>query len=116
MVAGDTGNWSTQLRRGVAEHCVLACLRQSEQYGFELARTLSSADGVIASEGTLYPLLSRLRKANLVETNWRESVEGPPRRYYLLTPLGHTELEMFTEQWKRFRDSVDRILDQEVTS
>jgi PadR family transcriptional regulator PadR len=110
MVAGDAGQWSAQLRRGVAEHCVLACLRGQERYGFDLVRSLASVDGIVASEGTLYPMLSRLRKAGLVETTWRESAEGPPRRYYRLTDRGSEELGKFIEEWQRFRDVVDRIL------
>ena len=63
----------TQVRRGVAEHCVLALLTKGERYGFELARELGARGQIIASEGTLYPLLARLRRNGLVETSWRES-------------------------------------------
>ena len=60
--------------------------------------------------GTLYPLLARLRKQGLVETSWRESTSGPPRRYYSLTPSGHESLHQFTSVWSRFRDAVDSTL------
>ncbi|GBC87691.1 hypothetical protein HRbin12_01708 [bacterium HR12] len=99
-----------QLRRGILEHCVLALLRDRERYGFELARALAEVDGLVTSEGTLYPLLARLRRDGLVETTWRESPSGPPRRYYRLTAEGRATLERFRAQWVRFRDAVDHVL------
>jgi PadR family transcriptional regulator PadR len=101
----------TQLRRGAAEHCVLALLRPGERYGFDLARALVGPGGLIASEGTLYPLLARLRRQGLVETTWRESTSGPPRRYYRLTEAGERSLDGFTARWRTFRDQVDAIVD-----
>ena len=109
MVPGAYGNWMTQLRRGAAEACVLSLLQRQERYGFELARALSDS-GLVASEGTIYPLLSRMRHQGLVETIWRESTEGPPRRYYQLTESGEMALASFTDPWKIFRTAVDRIL------
>ena len=68
----------SNLRRGALEYCILAMLTERELYGLEIARRLT-ADGVLmSSEGTLYPLLARLRRAGLVDTTWQESVEGPP--------------------------------------
>jgi len=99
-----------QLRRGVLEFCVLALLRDGERYAFELVSTLAEADGMVTSEGTLYPLLSRIRRDQVVETEWRESTAGPPRRYYRLTPAGRAALDAFTQEWVRFRTSVDSIL------
>lgn len=101
----------SQLRRGVLEFCVLALLRDEERYGFEIVRALSEADGLVTTEGTLYPLLGRLRKEGVVETTWRESPSGPPRRYYRLTPTGRSLLRAFTPEWVRFRDSVDTLLE-----
>ena len=100
----------SQLRRGVLEYCVLALLRQQERYGFELVRSLSAVDGLVTSEGTIYPLLTRLRKEELVTTFWQESASGPPRRYYRLTDAGGTALTAFSEEWTRFRDGVDALL------
>ena len=92
MEPGEDINWLAQVRRGVAEHCVLALLTTGERYGFELARELGARGQIIASEGTLYPLLARLRRNGLVETSWRESTSGPPRRYYHLTSGGEIAL------------------------
>ncbi|MCW3066849.1 MAG: transcriptional regulator, PadR-like family [Solirubrobacterales bacterium] len=100
----------SQLRRGVLEFCVLALLEGEERYGFELVRTLSEAEGMVTTEGTLYPLLGRLRREGVVETTWRESPAGPPRRYYRLTPQGRSVLAAFTGDWTRFRDAVDAVL------
>jgi PadR family transcriptional regulator, regulatory protein PadR len=108
MVAGDVA--VTQLRRGVLEHCVLALLQDEERYGYDLVTELSTA-GLLASEGTMYPLLSRLRKEELVTTSWRESPSGPPRRYYALTPRGQQSLTDFRESWGQFKQAVDATLE-----
>jgi PadR family transcriptional regulator, regulatory protein PadR len=110
MEHGEARNPLSQLRRGALEYCVLALLRDGDRYGFELVRELSGADGLVTSEGTIYPLLTRLRKDEHVVTFWRESESGPPRRYYRLTASGHAALATFTKDWARFRDSVDRML------
>jgi PadR family transcriptional regulator, regulatory protein PadR len=96
----------------VLEFCVLALLRDSERYSYELVRALGDADGLVTTEGTLYPLLGRLRREGVVETTWRESSSGPPRRYYRLTPDGHAALGAFLAEWKRFRGSVDALLEK----
>jgi PadR family transcriptional regulator, regulatory protein PadR len=67
---------------------------------------------MVTTEGTIYPLLSRLRRDGLVETSWRESSSGPPRRYYRLTHEGRTALAAFSGEWTTFRDAVDRFLDE----
>ncbi|HEX7739447.1 MAG TPA: PadR family transcriptional regulator [Marmoricola sp.] len=100
----------TQLRRGVLEHCVLALLGDEERYGYDLVTELSDA-GLVASEGTIYPLLSRLRKEELVATSWQESPSGPPRRYYRLTARGRRALGTFQDSWRDFTHSVDQILE-----
>lgn len=104
----------TQLRRGALEYCVLALLEGEERYGYDLVTELSRA-GLVASEGTMYPLLSRLRKDTLVETTWQESPSGPPRRYYALTPAGKEALAGFRHSWSEFKGSVDRILERRTT-
>src|SRR6266700_5269279 len=88
MVDGEASNLVAQMRRGVLPFCVLAMLGDGERYGFELVRALASVDGMVTGEGTIYPLLARLRRQGLVETTWRESDAGPPRRYYRLAPCG----------------------------
>ncbi len=99
-----------QLRRGVIEYCVMALLERDERYGFDLVRALTSSDGMETSEGTVYPILGRLRRDGLVESTWRESPSGPPRRYYRLTDRGGRALAGFRAEWARFAGAVDRIL------
>jgi PadR family transcriptional regulator, regulatory protein PadR len=110
MIPGGAENLMAQMRRGSIEFCVLALLRDEERYGLELSRRLA-ADGLVTSEGTMYPLLARLRQDGLVETSWHESTQGPPRRYYRLTDEGRAALDAFTEQWRPFRDAIDNLLD-----
>lgn len=101
----------THLRRGALEYCVLAQLRSGPSYGLDIARALSKDGILMQGEGTLYPLLARLRRSGLVETAWQESTAGPPRRYYSLTDDGRGSLETFTRVWKPFRDAIDAALD-----
>ena len=110
MVPGETRNPLTELRRGVLEYCVLAVVRDDESYAFEIVRQLSDAGELVTSEGTIYPLLSRLRRDRLVTTTWRESEAGPPRRYYRITDAGRRALDGFARDWARFRGAVDAIL------
>jgi PadR family transcriptional regulator PadR len=101
------------MRRGAIEFCVLALLKDDDMYGFELTRRLAEADSLVTSEGTVYPLLTRIRREGLVETFWEESPQGPPRRYYRLTKDGRLALDTFRVQWKTFRDAVDKLLEGE---
>jgi PadR family transcriptional regulator PadR len=110
MEPGEVRQILPQLRRGALEYCVIALLRERPRYGFDIVRELAEVDGLLTSEGTIYPLLSRLRREGLVTTSWQESDAGPPRRYYALTGDGRTALDRFVQDWRRFRDSVDRVL------
>ncbi len=107
MVLNDTV--STNLRKGVLEYCVLALIGGGEMYGLDIANGLQTR-GLLTSEGTLYPLLARLRRNGLVETSWRESTQGAPRRYYTLTPLGQESLTAFASVWETFSAAVSDTL------
>ncbi|MFD7492233.1 PadR family transcriptional regulator [Streptomyces sp. NPDC059832] len=100
----------SQLRKGVLEYCVLALMRDGARYGVELLRELEETGALATSQGTVYPLLSRLRRDQLVVTTWQESASGPPRRYYELTEAGRTALAEFTGTWPAFRNAVDHLL------
>jgi PadR family transcriptional regulator PadR len=108
MVAGDAQ--VAQMRRGLLPYCVLAMLRDTERYGFELVQALGSVDGMVTTQGTIYPLLSRLRRQGLVGTSWQESDAGPPGRYYRLTEAGQHALADFTRDWTQLKGSIDTIL------
>ncbi|WP_309053819.1 PadR family transcriptional regulator [Streptomyces sp.] len=115
MVPGDAmneagGRVPSQLRKGVLEYCVLALLRDGPKYGVELLGELAAVSVMTTSQGTIYPLLSRLRREGLVDTRLRESPSGPPRRYYTLTAGGRAALGEFAGVWPLFRDAVDHFL------
>ena len=81
-------NWTVQVRKGGLEVCILNALAEKERYGYELVKTLVAIPGLGVTEGTLYPLLSRLRVQGLISARLEESSEGPARKYYALTPGG----------------------------
>lgn len=110
MVPGESGILA-QLRRGSVEYCVLALLRDGPAYGLDIGARLGRDGVLMHGDGTLYPLLSRLRKRGLVETHWQESPAGPPRRYYALTDAGRAELADFRLVWTSFRTAVDTTLE-----
>ena len=100
---------ATQLRKGVIEYCVLAMLKEMPRYGGEVIQMLRARGELVVSEGTIYPLLSRMRSEGLVETEWRDTAGGAPRRYYRLSRSGLKAVAQFRDEWFRFRDSVDNI-------
>lgn len=90
-------NWVVQVRKGVLELCILRALAGRERYGYELVKTLASVPGLALTEGTAYPLLSRLRVAGMIQARLEESAEGPARKYYSLTPEGRRTLAVMNE-------------------
>ncbi len=104
-----------QMRKGLLEFCVLSLLSSRPRYGYELVQELAKSDGMLTTEGTIYPLLSRLRRERLVDTEWRESTGGPPRKYYRVTSTGHRALASFRGEWRSLRDAVDGIVKGGVT-
>ena len=90
-------NWIVQVRKGVLELCILRALEDDERYGYELVKTLAAVPGLSLTEGTLYPLLSRLRVAGLVSARLEESSEGPARKYYSLSREGRRTLAAMNE-------------------
>lgn len=102
--------WEVQLRKGCLELAILAALWQERRYGLEILRMIESDSELIISEGTIYPLLTRLKALGLVESEWVESKSGHPRKYYSLTEAGkHRAFEM-ADTWKKFTSSMDRLL------
>lgn len=90
-------NWTTQARKGLLDVCILRALADKERYGYELVKTLVDVPGLGLTEGTLYPLLSRLRVQGLVNTRLEESSEGPARKYYTLSPEGRRVLTLMED-------------------
>lgn len=103
---------AAQLRKGVLELAILALLDSGESYGGELVATLSERPGLEASAGTVYPLLTRLKSAGLVETTWGESPSGPPRKYYQVTAAGRAELAAGAQAWRQLAHALDTLLEE----
>lgn len=97
-----------QFKKGVLELCVLTLLKTKDYYGYELAATISNEIDV--SEGTIYPLLKRMKKEDYVKTYLKESTEGPPRKYYQLTNNGLTVQEKLLAEWYKFCNHVNILL------
>src|SRR5690348_2860726 len=106
------GGALTELRRGVLGPCVLALLEVRPRFGLELVRDLTAADGLLTSDGTVYPLLSRLRDAGLVTSQWRDDQGERARRYYFITQAGRQSLTEFRSGWARFSATVACVLNQ----
>ncbi len=104
------GEWSSQIRRGTLELCVLALIASKPSYGYDLVTALKRWEPLATTEGTLYPLLRRLQREGKVEASWRESAAGPPRKYYRLTPHGRDLLGRMTADWAELSKAVRETL------
>jgi len=102
-------NAAAQMRKGILEFCVLLVIARGHVYASDILEELKKSD-LLVVEGTLYPLLSRLRTANLVDYTWEESPSGPPRKYYTLTREGITNLNNLTEHWKRLTSATQSLI------
>jgi len=102
-------NWTTQVRKGVIELCVLNALGSGRLYGYDIVRRLRELDGMFISEGTVYPLLNRLKRESLVHTTLEESPEGPARKYYALTEKGRRQLALMNDYWRRIGEGVSHL-------
>jgi PadR family transcriptional regulator PadR len=106
-------NWSTQLRKGMLELCILNAIRGTSLYGYDIVRKLRSIDGLVISEGTIYPILSRLKREGFVQTTITESTEGPPRKYYELTDKGEKILSEMNGYWQDIKTGTDALRREE---
>ncbi|GAA0394538.1 PadR family transcriptional regulator [Micromonospora gifhornensis] len=106
----DDNDRQTQLLRGVLDMCLLALLSREPAHGYELVRRMESAGFSTISYGTLYPLLTRMRRLGLVADEQQISPTGPPRKVYALTRAGRARLDAWQNQWTRFAGTVDAIL------
>ena len=101
-------NTKAQMRKGVLEFCILSVLKEKEAYTSEILDTLKNAK-LLVVEGTVYPLLTRLKNDGLLNYRWEESTSGPPRKYYGLTELGKTFLTELNGTWTELSDAVNLI-------
>jgi len=104
----DIENTKAQMRKGILEYCILLVLSEGSCYASDIIRKLKEVE-VIVVEGTLYPLLTRLKNAGLLSYRWEESQQGPPRKYYELTPSGRQYLKELDTSWEELVESVNLI-------
>jgi PadR family transcriptional regulator, regulatory protein PadR len=102
-------NWSTQIRKGMLELCVLNAIKGTKLYGYDIVRKLRDIQGLVISEGTIYPILSRLKREGFVQTTLKESTEGPARKYYELTAKGEKILNQMNDYWKDIKTGTDML-------
>ena len=105
--------WETQLRKGLAELAILAVLAKEETYGYRIVERLQGLGGLTLSESTVYPILTRLAREELLAVRTQASPSGPTRRYYRLTQQGRRALRELTESWRQVSNSLAELL-QEV--
>ena len=106
-------NWATQLRKGMLELCILNSIKGTSLYGYDIVRKLRDIPSLVISEGTIYPILSRLKREGLLGTSIKESSEGPPRKYYELTEKGQNILRQMNEYWRDIKDGTDSLKGEE---
>jgi PadR family transcriptional regulator PadR len=102
-------NWTVQMRKGLLELCILNALANRERYGYELVKSLVAIPGLGVTEGTLYPLLSRLRVQGLISARLEESSEGPARKYYSLTKAGEQAVVAMNEYLEVLNQGVRKL-------
>lgn len=108
MPALQSDNIKSQMRKGILEYCILLCLRNQPAYASDIIRALKEGRFIIV-EGTLYPLLTRMKNNGLLTYTWAESNQGPPRKYYHLTEAGHTFLNDLESAWQEIASVVDYV-------
>ena len=101
-------NVKVQMRKGILEYCILAILAREDSYAPKIIAELKAAQMIVV-EGTLYPLLTRQKKAGLLTYRWEESPQGPPRKYYMLTEVGRQQLAMLDEAWDELVEQIKVI-------
>lgn len=104
------GKWDVQLRKGTLELAILATLKSRCLYGLELMQQLHCFDTMAITEGTLYPLMDRLKREGLVEASWQQEGQSKPRKYYQLTTQGEKKLSALSERWRESVKDIEFLL------
>lgn len=104
----DVENTKTQMRKGILEFCILAILKGGEAYSSDIIDQLKEAKMIVV-EGTVYPLLTRLKNSGILQYKWEESTSGPPRKYYSITNEGFKALEELEETWNLLQTAVNKL-------
>ncbi len=101
-------NIKSQMRKGILEYCILTIISRQEVYTSDILEALRRAD-LLVVEGTVYPLLSRLKNNGLVKYRWQESTDGPPRKYFTLTDEGQEMLSALNQEWAIIGNAINKI-------
>ena len=101
-------NIKSQMRKGILEYCILTIISRKEAYTSDILEALRKAD-LLVVEGTLYPLLSRLKNNGLLSYRWQESTDGPPRKYFTLTDEGKELLAALNQEWSTISQAITKI-------
>ena len=107
-------NTKAQMRKGVLEFCILSILKDGEAYTSDILGTLKEAKMLVV-EGTIYPLLTRLKNTGLLSYRWEESTGGPPRKYYSLTQKGKLFLTELNDTWSELQQAVNKVTSEKTT-
>lgn len=101
-------NLKSQMRKGLLEYCILSIISRDESYASDILETLKDAQ-LLVVEGTLYPLLTRMKNEGLLSYRWQESTGGPPRKYYALTQEGQQLLEQLDIEWQSICQAINQV-------
>lgn len=101
-------NTKAQMRKGVLEYCILSIIGDTDKYTSEILESLKEAK-LLVVEGTIYPLLTRLKNSGLLDYRWEESTSGPPRKYYCLTDKGRSFTEELNQTWEELKNAVQIV-------
>ena len=107
-MAIDIDNAKAQMRKGILEYCILSLLSREDSYAPKIIAELKDAEMIVV-EGTLYPILTRLKNQGILTYRWEESPQGPPRKYYSLTPDGKEALQQLDESWDTLVGQIGNI-------
>jgi PadR family transcriptional regulator PadR len=114
--AVSDAKWLTQIKKGLLELCILNLLEQESTYGYEIVKRLTSIPGLVITEGTVYPLLSRLKREGVISSTMVESPHGPVRRNYVLTEHGREHLGRLNESWLAISEAIGELVSGKAKS
>ncbi len=108
MATINVDNVKAQMRKGILEYCILAIISRNDAYASSIIAELKAAEMIVV-EGTLYPILTRQKNQGLLSYRWEESPQGPPRKYYTITPAGREFLAQLDVAWEEFVHQIQTI-------
>lgn len=103
-------NWKSQIKKGTLSFIIMNILKENEYYGYELIEKIRKHTEIEIAEGTLYPLMNRLKNENLVNSKWIEQETGIPRKYYCLSQIGMETLNQMNQYWANLAESIIKII------